>query len=295
MISSLDDVFDTRSALLAKPDRSIGGILIDAGRLSPENAERVLAFQRERGLRFGEAAIALGLLTQEDLRFALAMQFDYTYLAPGERPVARDVVAAYQPENQSVEAVRSLRSQLALRWLDNRAERKALAIVSAEDGAGRSFVTANLGVVFSQLGERTLVVDANLRQPRLHEMFKLDNRVGLSSFLGDRSDLPPVTHLTSFVGLSVLTAGPTPPNPQELLSRSNFRRLFEGAIGHYDVILVDTPSWQQGADAQIIASRAGAALLVTRPDHTEVGPAADFVETLGQSGVQVLGAIVNQY
>jgi chain length determinant protein tyrosine kinase EpsG len=246
-------------------------------------------------LRFGEAGLALGLISEEDVRFALANQFEYTYLAPGEGPVSSDVVAAYQPNHPCVEALRVLRSQLMLRWLDSSAEYKSLAIVSTEDKVGRSFITANLAVVFSQLGERTLLIDANLRAPRMHEYFKLENRAGLASVLGERTDGEPIIHIRAFAGLSVLPAGPPTPNPQELLSRPSFRNLIEAAASRYDVILIDTPSWRQGADAQIIAARARAAILVSRPDYSSVNSAVEFVDLLGQSGAQVLGAVVNQF
>jgi receptor protein-tyrosine kinase len=296
MTSTLTE--STPRAVGARPpshDRSIGGILVDAGRLTPELAERVLRHQKEHNLRFGDAALALGVLNEEDIRFALAHQFEYTYLAPGERPATAEVVAAYQPNHRCVEAIRALRSQLMLRWLDNRVDRKSLAVVSAEKRVGRSFVTANLAVVFSQLGERTLLIDANLRSPSLHQLFHVENRVGLSSMLGVGMGHEPIVQLPAFVGLSIMPAGPLSPNPQELLSRPAFRTLVDRAVEHYDVVLIDTPSWSQGADAQIIAARAGAALLVTRLDYTSVNTANNFVETLSQSGCQVLGAIMNQF
>ena len=276
-------------------DRSIGAILIDAGRLSPEAAEKILQHQKAHNLRFGEAAIGLGLITADDVKFALAHQFEYTYLSPGEKPATPEVVAAYQPNNPCVEAMRALRSQLMLRWLDNRVDRKSLALVSSERGVGRSFVAANLAVVFSQLGETTLLIDANLRAPRMHRLFKLENKLGLSSLLGAGSGHEPIVQLPSFVGLSVLPAGPTPPNPQELLSRATFRSLIDKAAEQYDVVLIDTPAWTEGADAQIIASRAGAALLVTRLDYTAINSATSFVENLGQSGCRVLGAVMNKF
>lgn len=295
MTSANDTIVNPRDSVLRKRDRSIGAILVDSGRLRPESAERILAHQKEHRLRFGEAGLALGLISEEDVRFALANQFEYTYLAPGEGPVTTEVIAAYQPNHRCVEAMRALRSQLMLRWLDSQAEYKSLAIVSAEDGVGRSFVTANLAVVFSQLGERTLLIDANLRAPRMHEFFKLENRAGLASVLGDRAEGEPIIHIRAFTGLSVLPAGPIPPNPQELLSRPTFKNLIDAAATRFDVILIDTPSWKQGADAQIIAARARAAILVTRPDYSSVNDAVEFVDLLGQSGTQVLGAVVNQF
>ena len=276
-------------------ERSIGAILIDAGRLTPDLAEKVLRYQKDHGVRFGDAAVAMGVLSEDDVRFALAHQFEYTYLAPGTNPATAEVVAAYKPNSPCVEAMRALRSQLMLRWLDNRVDRKSLAIVSVESNVGRSFTIANLAVVFSQLGERTLLIDANLRSPRLHEVFKVENKVGLSTVLGGSGGGPPIIELSAFVGLSLITSGAVPPNPQELLSRPAFRGLIDSVVEQYDVVLIDTPSWTEGADAQIIASRAGAALLVARLDHTSINAATNFVETLGQSGCRVLGSVLNKF
>ena len=146
--------------------RSIGVILIDSGRLSADNAERILRLQKEQGKRFGDAAIELGLLTEDDIRFALSSQFDYPYLPLGDSSLSHELVAAYKPFSPVVEQLRALRSQLMLRWFDAAAQRKSLAIVSPGAGEGRSFIAANLAIVFSQQGQRTLLIDANLRTAR---------------------------------------------------------------------------------------------------------------------------------
>src|SRR4051794_24586147 len=128
----------TGATSIQRNDRSIGAILIDAGRLKPEAAEKILRLQREEGLRFGDAATRLGLLTQGDIDFALSRQFDYPYLLPGQSLVSEDLIAAYSPFTTQVEALRALRSQLMLRWFDTDPGHKALAVVSAERREGRS-------------------------------------------------------------------------------------------------------------------------------------------------------------
>ena len=139
---------------------SIGAILVDSGKLTIEAAERILRLQKEQGLLFGDAALQLGLLTNEDIQFALARQYDYPYLLKGDGEVSSELVAAFQPFSPQVEALRALRSQLMLRWFTGQQERRALAIVSPARGEGRSYLAANLAVVFSQLGEHTLLIDA---------------------------------------------------------------------------------------------------------------------------------------
>ena len=139
--------------------RTLGAILIDSGQLTPEDAERVLQYQKQHNLRFGEAAVRLGLISEADIQFALSRQFAYAYLrkTPGEaRPLSDELVAAYQPFSPRVEQLRAIRSQLMLRWFDRAEERQVLTVVGAERGEGRSYLAANLAIVFSQLGERTL-------------------------------------------------------------------------------------------------------------------------------------------
>lgn len=234
---------------------SIGAMLVDAGRLTPENAERILRAQKETGKRFGDVAIELGLLTPDDIRFALSGQYDYPYLSKGDTSLSREIFAAYAPFSKPVEQLRALRSQLILRWFDVEANRKMLAIVSPAAGDGRSFLAANLAVVFSQLGERTLLIDADLRKPRQHQLFKLQNESGLSSILANRAGLEAIVRVPSLLALSVLPAGPVPPNPQELLGRASFSELLTALGASFDVIIIDTPPGADSADAQIVADR----------------------------------------
>ena len=164
-------------------DRSIGALLIDAGRLRPEDADRILRAQRERGLRFGEAALELGLLTQEDISYALARQYEHAVLPIGDPSVSESVIAAFRPGHFTVEALRQLRTQVLLRWLDSAPDRKSLSIIGAERRVGRSFMASNLAVLFAQLGESTLLIDADLRDPQQHVLFRLRNEIGLATVL----------------------------------------------------------------------------------------------------------------
>src|SRR6185295_31397 len=119
---------------------------------------------------------------------------------------------------------------------------QVLTIVGTERGEGRSHLAANLAVVFSQLGERTLLIDADMRHPRQHELFKLPNKSGLSSMLAGRTERNEAQRIPAFLDLSVLPSGATPPNPVELLGRPVFTQMIEDYAGEYDVILLDTPA-----------------------------------------------------
>jgi protein-tyrosine kinase len=200
-------------------DRTIGAILIDSGRLSPDDTDRVLQFQKEEGIRFGEAGVKLGLLTEADILFALSLQFDYPFLSGPARPVSEDVVVAYRPFGNEGERLRALRSQLQLRWFDEAGRNTSLAIVGPHRGEGRSYLAANLAVSFAQAGERTLLIDADLHNASQHRYFKLENASGLSNLLAGQLQDGMVQFVAGIPGLAVLPSGPLPPNPQELLAR----------------------------------------------------------------------------
>lgn len=275
-------------------ERSIGAILVDNGRLSPVDAEKILREQKVSRLRFGDAAMKLGLLTQDDIDFALARQFDYPYLGTEDQSISEEVIAAYKPFSPAVEQLRALRTQLMLRWFDVDASRKSLAVVSPIAADGRSFVAANLAVVFSQLGERTLLIDADLRTPRQHQLFKLDNNAGLSAVLSGRVSPATAVHkIGALLDLSVLPAGAKPPNPQELLSRDVFSTMLAQYSESYDVIIIDTPSVAKSADAQTIAARAGAALIVARNHVTPLNTLQELASRLQNSNVAVVGSLLN--
>lgn len=271
----------------------MGALLLDSGKLTPENAERVLRTQKELGLRFGEAAVRLGLVSEDDIQQALARQFAYPYLQKGQANLSPRLVAAYEPFAPQVESLRAIRSQLMLRWFAR--GRRALAIVGIDEHDGASLFTSNLAVVFSQLGEQTLLVDANLRTPRQQETFGFKPRQGLSDLLAGRADLDVVQRIPCFVDLSVMPAGTLPPNPQELLARESFRNLNTQLESRYDVVLYDLPPFASGADALAVAGRAGGVLLVARKHHTRVASVARMVEQLVDAGGEVLGSVVVEF
>ena len=277
--------------------RSLGGILIDSGLLKPDDAERVLLLQKEHNLRFGDAAVRLGLLTEADIQYALSRQFSYAYLrktSDDKKPVSEELVAAYEPFSPRVEQLRAIRSQLMLRWFDKADQRQVLTVVGTERGEGRSYLAANLAVVFSQLGERTLLVDADLRNPRQHELFYLENKVGFSTVLSGRSREEAIVRIPDLAGLCVLPAGPVPPNPLELLNRLNFDEFMIQVKATFDVVIIDTPAMSAGEDAAMIAVRTGAALAVARSAQTKVAAFADLVQGLMNAGVSVVGSVLNE-
>jgi chain length determinant protein tyrosine kinase EpsG len=271
--------------------RIIGAILIDEGRLTSEEADRIQIFASENRLRFGAAAVQLKLVSQQDVLLALATQFKSIMLdRGGSGGVDDEVIAAHDPLSEQVEQLRSLRSQLMLRWLPT-ASRKVLAIASPERGEGRSWLAANLATLFAQIGIRTLLIDANMREPRQHHLFNLGNVAGLSELLAGRALRQVTQRLHPRLRLFILPAGVQPPNPQELLSRPLFSRVIDRFAENFELTILDTPADLDFADAQVIAANAGSALLLARQDQTRCARLKMTLENMNQIGVSVIGSV----
>ena len=280
---------------LVRSNRNVGTILVDDGKLTAAEADKVMLLQQTHGMRFGEAAMHLRLIGEDDLRRALAKQYDFQYLDAGTEEVSREVIAAFNPYHPRVEEMRALRTQLMIRWYNPQTGNRALAIVSPGSQEGRSYVAANLAVLFAQLGHRTLLVDADLRNPRQHLLFNLSDRIGLSAVLSGRAGQGAACAIAGIHSLKVLPAGPTPPNPQELLSRGGFSALLKEAETDYDVVIVDTPPAGPVADVQAIAYRTGSALMLARRNHTRVADAAEVARELADCGIRIVGTVMNVF
>ena len=277
-------------------DQSMGDILVDLGKLDREQVDRIIDYQREKGLYFGEAAIELKLVDKEDILQALSAQFGYTY-DRNEETLSKEMVMAYSPFGEQAEEFRTIRGQLLNEWWSP--EQKTLAIISPEKGDGRSYVAANLALAFSQLGRPTLLIDANLRTPQQHKNFSITRRVGLSMLLAGRVNMDDLDvlpdQLSSFQHLSVLGCGAVPPNPVELLSRNTLSLILKELKKYFDVIIIDTPAANYKADVTLVASIAGSALLVARGGRSRVEDSRELVSSIKRAGVKMVGAVLNQY
>ena len=285
------------TALSSSTRRSIGDILVAAGRLSSADASLIMEHQRQHQIQFGDAAIALRLLTKDDIAFALSKQFEYSYLSPHDTSLSTDLVSAYNPFSPIAENLRAVRSQLMLRWFNTDPLHKVLAIVSPGEGDGRSFIAANLSIVFAQQGQRTLLLDGDMRaapSTGQQSLFKLGKSPGLSGILAGRATLEAAAMpVPSLPGLAVMPTGALPPNPQELLGRPEFGQLLGNAAQRFDVIIIDTPADNDFSDAEIIAVRAGAALMLARKNKSLLPNVALLARRLQEGGVALVGSVLN--
>ena len=275
-------------------DTSLGEILRRANKLDSDSIPAILHHQREHGLRFGDAAIALGFAKRDDVLWALSQQFHYPYMDPvGHGEFHSELVMANDPFSDDVESFRDLRSHLLMTVLSPSDTRHALAVVSADIGDGKTFTAANLAVAFSQLPGRTLIVDCDMRSPRLHELFGIENSFGLSSVLSGRSEPNVIRPVPSLPNLFVLPVGTVPPNPLELLQRNAFSLLVKEVCNRFDYVLFDTPAAAHGSDARLIAARAGAALVVSRRNKSHTLAVQRLTNHLIKASVAMAGVVMN--
>lgn len=280
---------------LGHASQQLGMILVANGKLTLSDVERITDLQGKGGIRFGEAALTLGLLQEEDLQAALAQQYDLPQVSRTGSGVSTELVTAYLPHHPCAEEMRALRTQLLIRWFEAAIDRRMLAIVSPGSGDGRSYFSANLAVVFSQLGLRTLLIDADLRKPRQHSIFNVPDRVGLAAVLAERADASAAVPVKGFSNLFLLPAGAPPPNPQELLSRPRMAHLMNDLGGKFDIILLDTSAARHYADARSVAFRAGNAVVLARKNLTRVADTGAMVRDLNDAGTRVVGTIINSF
>jgi chain length determinant protein tyrosine kinase EpsG len=279
---------------LSSSSKLMGLSLVDQGKIKTKDIEKILIYAHKHGLRFGEAAVKLRFISRADLEEAVAAQFNYPYLGKEARGYSKELVAAFRPFSPKGEALRMLRAQLMLRWFSE--GRKTLAIMSSHGRAGSSYIAANLAIVCSQLGEQTLLVDADLQSGRQHTLFGITNEVGLSGALIGRASLDSIIKpLPLFRGLSLLPAGAPPPNPGELLERNELAEILDDLRKKYSVILFDAPPLSVGGGAEFIAARCKGALIVLRKNRTPLSTASNLIERVNSLGAEVIGSVLTRF
>lgn len=281
-------------------DRSIGRIIAEANKLNAEQVEQILAYQKKNGVRFGEAAVALGLANGEDVMWALSQQFHYPYSPGAAKQLSEELVVANKPFSAQAEAFRVLRSQINMRLFAAGEAKRAIAVISPDSGDGKSFFAANMAVAFSQLGGRTLLVDADMRNPRQHEIFGLNGQgsstsAGLSGILSGRAEANAIRTVPDLPSLFVMPVGTMPPNPTELVERPAFGLLMKELISKFDYVIVDTPAAVYGADGAVIAAHSGAALMVARKDASRADAVQALADNLANGPAVFAGVVVNEH
>ena len=202
-----------------------------------------------------------------------------------------NVLAVDNPADLSIEALRSLRTSLHFAMME--AKNNVIAISGPSPGVGKSFISANLGAVLAQSGQKVLVIDADMRKGYLQKQFGLMWENGLSDYLSGQQTLEQVTKATNVEGLNIITRGQVPPNPSELLMHENFSNLIAEIKAKYDIILIDTPPILAVTDPAIVGGHAGTMLLVTRFGQNALKEIDYARQRFEQNGIDVKGVVFN--
>lgn len=267
-------------------------VLMRQSGLTEDDLGRIAHVQEQIGLGFIEAAMRLGLVTQADLDAALGgekREAGQSRMATAR--ASAEIISAHDPADPFSEAVRTLRTELLLRAGD---DCNVVTVMSPGAGEGRSRLVAELAVAFSQIGQPTLLVDADLREPRQHELFGASNEQGLAQALTDGSP-PFVNSVHELPGLSVLTAGPRVANPLELLLDPAFADLVSGWRRRHRHVLIDTPPAAEFADALSVVAHAHRVLVVGRIHHTSMKDTRTMLQRLHAARATVIGSVLYSF
>lgn len=203
------------------------------------------------------------------------------------------LVMLQNPHSTDAEAIRVVRTNLLFASVDHKLS--SLLITSPTPGEGKSFVSSNLAVAFAQTGKRVILVDADLRKPTLHRVFGLVNNIGVTSALvSDASDVEAALQATATPELRVMTSGPLPPNPSELLSSHKMQELLAHLQSLCDVVIIDSPPVLVVSDTAVLASRADGVLLVFTHEKLRRDPARNTIGALRQVQARILGVVLNR-
>jgi polysaccharide biosynthesis transport protein len=196
------------------------------------------------------------------------------------------------PRSPAAEGFRHVRTNVD--FASGEAPLRSLLVASAVPGEGKTVTASNLAVAYAQAGRTTCLVDADLRRPTIHELFGLPNDHGLSTLMaGQEATYESVTHATDVTGLRVLTSGPLPPNPAELLASPRMRAILAGILERVDLVIIDSPPLQAVTDAAVLSSLVDGTILVVAAGRTRRGSLVRGRDSLQRVGANVLGALLN--
>lgn len=204
----------------------------------------------------------------------------------------RSLFAQVNPKSPIAEAFRTLRTNISFSALDR--PYRTIMTTSAGPEDGKSTVTANLGVVMAQAGSRVLLVDCDLRKPVQNKHFGTDNHRGLTNLLVQDLEISDVVRATEVEGLWLLTSGPIPPNPSELLGSHKMKSFLEKAAGMYDTVLIDAPPVIAVTDAAVLAPLVDGVVLVVKSGATRIDMIKDAKAQLEKASARIIGVVLNE-
>ncbi|UYV54100.1 CpsD/CapB family tyrosine-protein kinase [Priestia megaterium] len=203
----------------------------------------------------------------------------------------RRLLAHNSPKDPVAEQYRTIRTNIQFSNVDQ--DIKTIVVTSSGAEEGKSTTTSNLATVYAQQGLKVLLIDADLRKPTGHYTFRLENHIGLTNVLTRQSTLAQAVQESEIPHLSVLTSGPIPPNPSELLASAQMAELLKEMKKQFDMVIFDTPPILAVADAQILANQVDGTILVVSSGKTEKDAALKSKELLSNAQGKLLGVVLN--
>ncbi|AKP76114.1 Tyrosine-protein kinase YwqD [Priestia megaterium Q3] len=203
----------------------------------------------------------------------------------------RRLLAHNSPKDPVAEQYRTIRTNIQFSNVDQ--DIKTIVLTSSGAEEGKSTTSSNLATVYAQQGLNVLLIDADLRKPTGHYTFRLENHIGLTNVLTRQSTLAQAVQESEIPHLSVLTSGPIPPNPSELLASAQMTELLKEMKQQFDMIIFDTPPILAVADAQILANQVDGTILVVSSGKTEKDAALKSKELLSNAKGKLLGVVLN--
>lgn len=203
----------------------------------------------------------------------------------------RKLIAKLNPKSPISEQYKTIRTNIQFASADD--ELRSFMVTSASPGEGKSTTAANLAIVFAQQGKRVLLVDSDLRKPTMHYTFRVTNAVGLTNVLTRQASLVEAVQATDVEKLDLLSSGPIPPNPAELLSSRMMEQMLAEAYKQYDLVIFDSPPVLAVTDAQVLANQCQGTVLVVKSGVTELENALKAKELLQAAKAKLLGAVLN--
>ncbi|MDQ0974600.1 capsular exopolysaccharide synthesis family protein [Neobacillus niacini] len=204
---------------------------------------------------------------------------------------SRKLIASLDPKSPISEQYKTIRTNIQYSSVDK--ELKNIMVTSSGPAEGKSTTAANLAVVFSQLGKKVLLVDADLRKPTVHRAFGVNNLFGFTTVLTKQATLASSVLDTEEKDLYILTSGPIPPNPAELLGSKSMEQFIEEASEQFDYVIFDTPPLLAVADPQILANKVDASIFVVFSGKTEIDQAKKAKELLQNAQSKLVGVVLN--
>lgn len=203
------------------------------------------------------------------------------------------LVVSGRPQSIIAEQFRTVRTNIQFSMVDQ--DLKSLVITSAGPGAGKSVTAANLATTFGSEDSRVLLVDADLRKPTVHDTFRLKNSTGLTTLLRNRyAELTDMIYKTDTEGLYLLTSGPIPPNPAELLGSNRMDALIQEMQDTFDLVIFDMPPLLPVTDAQVMSSKVGGVIFVAPMKEVTKEEVLKSKEMLEMAEANVLGVVHNR-